>query len=102
MKVEVKYTTTSGEYSYIDSFNISTALPLSVGVTDSFSPKRLNFWKSMLTSSLLSIFAVHCTASPLRILNVQLQSRSAFNVWTGSPQERNLVCIPNTAAKFIY
>jgi hypothetical protein len=53
-------------------------------------------------SSLLSIFTVHCTASPLRILNVQLQSKPAFGVWTGSPQERNLVCVQNTAAKFIY
>ena len=53
-------------------------------------------------NSLISIFAVHCTALPLRILNVQLQSKDAFAVWTASPRERDLVCVPNTAAKFIY
>ena len=55
-----------------------------------------------MIASLLSIFAVHCTKLPLRILNVQLQSKSEFSVWTGSSQERDLVCVPNTAAKFVY
>ena len=33
---------------------------------------------------------------------MQLQSKSAFSVWTGSSHERDLVCVPNTAAKFVY
>ena len=55
-----------------------------------------------LKYSLISIFAVHCTTSPLRILNVRLDSDKPFNVWTGSPPERDLICIPNSPAKFIY
>lgn len=46
MKVEVKYTTTGGEYTYIHFSNLSTALPLSVGVTDSFRPKLSNTLKT--------------------------------------------------------
>jgi hypothetical protein len=55
-----------------------------------------------LIHSLISIFAVHCTASPFRILNVRLDSHQAFSVWTGSSQERDLVCVPKEAAKFVY
>lgn len=39
LKVEVNYNTSNGEYKYLNSYNISPALPLSVGVTDSFRPK---------------------------------------------------------------
>jgi len=56
----------------------------------------------VLIVSLISIFAVHCTESPLRILNARLDSHKAFNIWTGSSQERDLVCVPNSAAKFVY
>ena len=56
----------------------------------------------MLIVSLISIFAVHCTESPLRILNARLDSDKAFSIWTGSSQDRDLVCIPKSAAKFVY
>jgi len=55
-----------------------------------------------LIARLISIFAVHCTTSPLRILNVQLDSDKPFDVWTGSPSKRDLVCVPNSSAKFVY
>src|SRR5271170_4862666 len=55
-----------------------------------------------LIISLISIFAVHCTTSPLRILNVQLDSDKPFDVWTGSPPNRDLVCVLNSPAKFVY
>ena len=47
-KVEVNYTTVNGEYNYIHSSNLSSALPLSVGVTDSFRPKLLKPWKDKI------------------------------------------------------
>ena len=56
----------------------------------------------LLIPSLISIFAVHCTESPLRILKGRLDSDKAFNVWTSSTQERDLVCVPKTPAKFVY
>jgi len=91
LAIELKYTTSSGAYSYSHSCIITSGLPLSVGVTDAFRPKTL-----------ISIFAVHCTTSPLRILNVQLDSDKPFDVWSGSPSKRDLVCVPNSPAKFVY
>jgi hypothetical protein len=39
LKAEVNYHTSNGDYTYLNSYKISSALPLSVGVTDSFRPK---------------------------------------------------------------
>lgn len=39
LKVEANYHTSNGDYKYLNSYNISSTLPLSVGVTDSFRPK---------------------------------------------------------------
>jgi hypothetical protein len=39
LKVEAHYHTSNGDYKYLNSYNISSTLPLSVGVTDSFRPK---------------------------------------------------------------
>jgi hypothetical protein len=33
---------------------------------------------------------------------VQLDSDEPFDVWSGSPSKRNLVCVPNSPAKFVY
>lgn len=62
---------------------------------------RISCERSLIVS-LISIFAVHCTTLPLRILNVRLDSDKPFDVWTGSPSERDLVCVPNSPAKFVY
>jgi len=35
----MKYTTASGEFSYIHTCTVASGLPLSVGVTDAFRPK---------------------------------------------------------------
>src|SRR5271170_6565902 len=40
LAIELKYTTSSGTYSYSHSCIIASGLPLSVGVTDAFRPKR--------------------------------------------------------------
>lgn len=36
VKVEVRYTTSTGNYTYIHSCTVASGLPLSVGVTDAF------------------------------------------------------------------
>jgi hypothetical protein len=33
---------------------------------------------------------------------VQLEADKVFDVWTGSSQKRDLVCVPKTPAKFVY
>jgi hypothetical protein len=47
----------------------------------------------------ISISAVHSTDSPLRIFNVQLEADKAFDVWTGSSQERDLIRVPKTPCR---
>jgi len=61
-----------------------------------------SFGNARLIPSLISIFAVHCTNLPLRILNVRLDSDKPFDVWAGSLPTRDLVCVPNSPAKFVY
>lgn len=38
----------------------------------------------------------------MRILNVRLNSSNGLQVWTGSNEERDLICYPNSPAKFVY
>lgn len=80
---------------------MSVEIPLSIGVSDIFRPNLYPHLKFVLTCSLISIFRVRCVEA-VRILDVRLDSDKAFNVWTRSPQERNLFCVPDTSLKFIY
>jgi hypothetical protein len=88
---------------YRYSTTIVSDLPLSVGVTDSFRPERsFPYIWILLTISLVSVFAVQCTGSPIRILNVDLEYDHIFKVWTSSSKTQDLVCHKTDSAKFIY
>jgi hypothetical protein len=80
----------------------SICSPVISGSYRYFPSENVRSISLLLILSLISIFAVHCTESPLRILKARLDSDKAFNVWTGSSQERDLVCVPKTPAKFVY
>src|SRR5436309_15780873 len=63
----------------------------------------LSPYLSWLTyNSLISVFTVHCTESPLRVLSARLDSHEAFNISTGASEERDLVCTLKEAPKFVY
>lgn len=68
-----------------------------------FVQKCLSPYLSCLTyNSLISLFTVRCTESPLRILSARLDCREAFNISAGASEERDLVYAPKDAAKFVY
>jgi hypothetical protein len=103
LSIRLNFRTPTGPYTHYHHTTLTTTLPLSVGVTDTFkSQASLPPLSVSPDNSLLSIFAVHCTSSPLRILNVHLQSLGGLNVWTPSASKRDLVCVVDRPARFLY
>ncbi|KAI5777162.1 hypothetical protein EDC01DRAFT_636092 [Geopyxis carbonaria] len=93
IRLEVDYTTSAGDFTYIDTLGVPVALPLAVNVQDVFKAECL-----------YSKFQV-CTAVgevPLRILTANLHESRTFSTEAGKGTTGNLTVYAKQPANFIY
>ncbi|KAH8149309.1 uncharacterized protein LAJ45_06849 [Morchella importuna] len=93
VKVEIDYTTVTGDFFFADKLSIAVILPLAVNVQDVFKP-----------GSLFSKFQVS-TANPempLRILKATLEGSDSFEAKSGQGTEGSMVVFAKQPASFTY
>lgn len=82
VKVEVDYTTNSGDFFFGDKLSVAVVLPLAVNVQDVFKPESL-FSKFQVSTAIAEM--------PLRILKATLEGSMSFEVTSGRGTAESLV-----------
>lgn len=81
IKVEVDYTTSSGDFFFADKLSVAVVLPLAVNVQDVFKPESL-FSKFQVSTAIPEM--------PLRILKATLEGSMSFEAMSGRGTEGSM------------
>lgn len=84
VKVEVDYTTDSGDFFFGDKLSVAVVLPLAVNVQDVFKPESL-FSKFQVSTAIAEM--------PLRILKATLEGSMSFEATSGGGTNGSMVVL---------